>query len=310
MDVKQFSALLAVADHGSFTAAARAMHTVQSNVSAHVARLERELEATLVDRATGHLTEEGVAVVDRARRVMAELDAIESDVASLHDEVSGAARLGVIGTTARWLVPHLLEGIHARHPRINLVVVDATTTLLVPQLAASKLDLAVINLPVDEPEVVVEPLFVEDAVLIAPRTHPLARRSRVRLADLAKHPLLLSAPGTAFRDELDHAAHDAGVTLRAQAEIDGMRLLASLAFQGFGAAVLPASAAPGWVGGDWVRIRVVDAPGRVVGLASRRRGLLSAPARALRDVLLEVVRQHGDDHPAIHVARRSTKGQE
>ena len=59
MDLRQLNALLAVADTGSFSAAARSLHTVQSNVSTHVARLERELDAILVDRATGSLTEEG-----------------------------------------------------------------------------------------------------------------------------------------------------------------------------------------------------------------------------------------------------------
>jgi LysR family hydrogen peroxide-inducible transcriptional activator len=302
MDVRQLSALLAVADHGSFTAAAKALHTAQSNVSTHVARLERELDATLVDRSSGRLTDEGEVVAERARRILAEVDAIGSDVASLHDEVAGNARLGVIGTTARWLVPTLVEELHRRHPRVRLVVVDATTTSLVPQLAASALDLAVVNLPIDEPEVAVERLFDEDAVLVAPRTHPLASRRRVSLRDLARHELLLSAPGTAFRDELDQAARHLGVKLQAHAEIDGMRLLASLAFQGFGAAVLPASAAPGWIGGDWVRIPVTDAPGRVVGLARRRRGLPSAPARALRQVLIDVVRTEGKVQPGIHPA--------
>src|SRR5262245_48078437 len=165
MDVRQLSALLAVADHGSFTAAAKALHTAQSNVSTHVARLERELDATLVDRSSGRLTDEGEVVAERARRILAEVDAIGSDVASLHDEIAGNARLGVIGTTARWLVPPLVEELHRRHPRVRLVVVDATTTSLVPQLAASALDLAVVNLPVDEPEVAVERLFDEDAVL-------------------------------------------------------------------------------------------------------------------------------------------------
>ena len=76
MDLRQLAALTAVADHHSFSAAARALHTVQSNVSTHVARLERELGATLVDRATGQLTEAGELVVVRARRVQAELEAL------------------------------------------------------------------------------------------------------------------------------------------------------------------------------------------------------------------------------------------
>jgi DNA-binding transcriptional LysR family regulator len=302
MDLKQLQALTAIADHGSFSAAARALHTVQSNISTHVARLERELGVTLVDRSTGSLTDEGIAVVNRARRIHGELEALAADVASLGDTVSGNARLGVIGTTARWLVPPLVDRMRTHHPDVRLVVVDATTTSLVPQLAAGALDLAVVNLPVDEPEVTLDPLFDEDAVLVAPLGHPLADRREVSLSELGDHELLLSAPGTAFRDELDAAARAAGTVLSAQAEIDGMRLLASLAFQGFGAAVLPASAAPGWVGGQWVRVPVTGAPGRVVGLARRRRGLPSAPARALHDVLVDVVTSEGARQPNIHPA--------
>ena len=65
MELKHLQALLGIADTGSFSAAAASIGTVQSNVSAHVARLERELDVQLVDRASGRLTEEG-EVVDRA----------------------------------------------------------------------------------------------------------------------------------------------------------------------------------------------------------------------------------------------------
>ena len=74
MDVRQLSALVAIADHGTFSAAARALFTVQSNISAHVARLEKELGVTLVDRSQGGLTEEGARVVERARRILNEID--------------------------------------------------------------------------------------------------------------------------------------------------------------------------------------------------------------------------------------------
>jgi DNA-binding transcriptional LysR family regulator len=138
MDLRQLSALLAVADHGTFSAAARALHTVQSNVSTHVARLERELGVTLVDRANSTITEEGRVVVDRARRIRAELEALSSDVASMHDEITGSARVGVIGTTARWLVPILFDRLSKEHPNVRLVVVDATTSMLLPSSAGAR----------------------------------------------------------------------------------------------------------------------------------------------------------------------------
>jgi DNA-binding transcriptional LysR family regulator len=300
MDLRQLGALVAVAEHSTFSAAARALHTVQSNISTHVARLERELGVTLVDRTSGQLTEEGVAVVSRARRIQAELEALVADVAAVHSEVAGTARIGVIGTTARWLVPPLLGAMAERYPRVEVVVVDATTTSLLPQLDTGGLDLAVIALPVHDNDIEAEPLFDEDLIVVAPSGHPLAKGKPVTLAQIAEHDLVLEPPGTAFRDDLDRQARAAGLELRTKAEVDGMRLVASLAFEGFGVAVLPASAAPKWVDGPFVVLPVEGVEGRNVGLARRRRGLPSAPARCLREVLTQVVAETAPQQPGVH----------
>ena len=124
MDLRQLNALLAVAEHHSFSAAARALHTVQSNVSTHVARLEQEVGAILIERSRGELTTEGEIVAGRARRIIAELRAIEDDLVALRDDVAGSVRAGVIGTTARWLVPSVLDAVSTTHPRIELQVVE------------------------------------------------------------------------------------------------------------------------------------------------------------------------------------------
>lgn len=300
MDLKQFNALLAVADTGSFSAAARALHTVQSNISTHVAHLERELSATLVDRSTGLLTEEGQLVAARARRISSELNALTSDISSLNDEVAGVTRIGVIGTAARWLVPFLIDTMAKRHPKVRMVVVDATTSSLLLQLHSGLLDQAIIGIPMDDPDVIVESLFDEDRLLVAPGGHHLYGRKSLKLKDLDGEPLLLEPTGTAFRDHLDAQCAAEGVRLIARAEIDGMRLLASLAFQGFGAAILPASAAPGWIGGDWMRIPVEGLEGRSVGMATRKRGLLSTPAKAVREVVHDVITNEGPSQPGIH----------
>src|SRR3954470_19864173 len=121
MDLRQLAALVAIADTGTFSAAADSLHTVQSNVSTHIARLERELGVTLVDRAAGRLTEEGEAVVARSRRVFFELEALAADVVSLTTDVTGTARLGMIGTAGRWLVPRLLDELGRRHPGVHLI---------------------------------------------------------------------------------------------------------------------------------------------------------------------------------------------
>jgi LysR family hydrogen peroxide-inducible transcriptional activator len=294
MDLRQLNVLIAVADHGGFSAAADSLHTVQSNVSSHIARLEKELGVTLVDRQAGRLTEEGALVVARARRVGSELEGLVADLAALRDEIVGPVRVGIIGTTAHWLVPQLLGAVGTRHPGIRLVVVDATSTSLEPRLASGELDLAIINLPLPVRDLIEEPLFDEDLVLVVPLNHPLAQKSRIHVADLADVELLLPPPTTAFRGELDAAAANAGIRLRPLAELDGLRLIGSLAMEGKGPAIVPATGV--WGSGPWHRVAVDGLPRRRVGVAQRRRGMLAAPARALLDILREIA--NAPDHPS------------
>jgi DNA-binding transcriptional LysR family regulator len=302
VDLRQLQALVAIADTGSFSAAAAALHTVQSNVSSHVARLERELGVQLVDRHGGALTEEGQAVVERARRISAELDAIPADVAALRHEVVGSVRVGMIGTTARWLTPLLLEALGAAHPKVRLVVGEGTSSTLEPQLASGVLDVAVVNLPQASPDLEAHPLFDEDLILVVAPDHPLAERREVALADLDGVELLLPAAGSTYRQELDDAAAAAGVTLVARAELDGVRLMASLTARGLGPSILPATTAAEGLDG-FARVPVGGLPRRRVGAVVRRRGRPSAPARATLAVLDEVVAARLEAQYGIHAPR-------
>jgi DNA-binding transcriptional LysR family regulator len=232
--------------------------------------------------------------------VSAELEALVADIAALHDQVAGTVRLGVLGTTGRWLAPPLLAALAERHPAVHLVVIEGTTTSLASQLIDSRLDLALVNLPVPGADLQATPLFDEDLVLVVPADDPMARRRQVDLRDLEGLMLLLPLRGTAFRDEIEAAARAAGVTLSARTELDGVRLLASLAFEGNGPAILPATAVPRYLEDRWRPIAVTGLPRRRIGLASRRRGLPSAPVRVVRALIEEIVRAGAPAHPGVH----------
>lgn len=302
MDIRQLSALLAVAEHGSFSAAADALHTVQSNISAHVARLEKELGSLLVDRGQSRLTEEGEAVVRRARRILFEFDAVRADVAALRDEVVGDVRIGLIGTTARWIVPEVLEIMQERYPQAHLRISEGTTNVLEPLLSSGALDLAITLLPLGSPDIATQQLFEEDMLLVVDTGHRLAELDHISMRELASEPLLLPPAGSSARIELDNAASRAGTELLSKAEIDGVRLTASLVFDGHGPAILPATALPSYLKPEWKLISVDGLPRRRVGLAHPRRSYPSAPARALRDVLAEVVSVGAELHPGLHPA--------
>ncbi len=287
MDIRQLEVLLAVAEHGSFSGAARRLHTVQSNVSTHIARLEQELGATLVDRATGHLTPEGDAVATRARRVQGELDAISPDLAAMHDEITGTVRLGMIETVGRWLLPLLLRQQQQLYPSLQLHVVGATTTSLAPRVVDGSLHLAVVNLPTSDPELDSVPLFDEARVLAVSKKNPLAKRDSVTLEELADIDLMVAPQGASFRDEIDSILRDRGIVLTPRAEVDSMGLLTAVVGAGDSAALMPASALP--PKGSVTGITVVGLAPRSVGLVSNRRVPPSATSLAVVALVRTIV---------------------
>jgi len=289
MDLRQLNALVAIAEHGSFSAAADALATVQSNVSTHVKKLELELGSALVDRATGELTEAGVLAVERAHRVISELDALSSDVTALSQEIIGTVHLGLIGTAALWLVPQVLDLAPALHPHLHLVFREATTRALYVQLATGDIDLGVLALPASGSEVHAVPLFEEDLGLFLPRGHALATRALLTVADLASVPLLLPISGTSYRDDLDAAVAKAGVTLDCRAEVDSLRLMRSLMGERCGFAILPPSALPPNAKRTMVFVPVDGIGPRLIGVAQRRRALPGAPVRAVLDILTRIL---------------------
>jgi len=302
VELRQLEALVEIEERGSFSAAAAALGTVQSNVSTRIARLERELDAPLVDRASGRLTEEGASVAVRARRILVEVDAVGADVAALRSEVVGTVGIGVIGTVGRWLVPQLLDVVSVRHPHVSLRIVEGTSSTLEPPLTSGQLDLAVVTLPLHADTLSTTSLFDEDLVLVVPAGHPLTRvPAPIEFAALGELELLLPLPGTALRDELDEAAHAAGVTLRPRIELDGLRTLASLVFDGYGPALLPATAVPRHLRDRFASVDVSGLGRRHVGLAVRRHGLPAAPSRAVRALLEEIVAS-GSLPQGLHLA--------
>ena len=121
-----------------------------------------------------------------------------------------------------------------------------------------------------------------------------------KLTELAKYPLLLAAPGTPFRQEVDETFRSRGLRPQAKLEVDGLRLLASMAFQGFGVSIVPATAAPGWIGGPWTRIDVEGMSRRTVGLAVRRRGMPTVAAQATVNILRGIISGQATEVPGLH----------
>jgi DNA-binding transcriptional LysR family regulator len=307
MEIRQLEALIGIAEYGTFSNAAESLGTVQSNISNRIARLESDLGTELVNRTTGTLTESGVIVVERARRVLIELRAIASDVSELNAEIRGQVTLGMIGTAGRWLVPLLLEKVRERYRHINLRISEGTNSALEPRLINGQLDLAVLAWPVMSDELEEVDLFKEDLVVIAHRDHPLAKmEGPLPFSVLAQHDILLPMRGTPIRREIDDAARVVGVELHPLVELDGLRTIASMTFDGHGPSILPATMLSPHLRASFVAVHIENIAKRRVVLASRRFGFPAAPVRAIHALLEDVVANATNPPDGVYLPNRTT----
>ena len=291
MEIRQLEALVGIAEHGTFSSAAEALGTVQSNISNRIARLESELGSELIDRASGALTESGSVVVERARRILSEVSAIAADVSELTADIRGRVSLGMIGTAGRWIVPLLLKAQRETYPHISLRITEGTNSVIEPQLVSGVLDIAVLAWPVDAPELSSVDLYSEDLVLITEKTHPLATYPSVTFADIEPYEVLLPFPGTPIRREIDDASHAQGIELRPLIELDGLRTIASMTFDGHGPSILPSTMLSSHLRENFRAVPIEKIALRRVCLVRRRFGFPAAPVRAIHALLSTVVRE-------------------
>lgn len=289
MELRHLDVLVAIAETGSFTAAADRLHTVQSNVSEQLRQLERELDVPLLIRSRrgAQPTEFGEVALEHARRIRAEIDALLADVNMLRGLEGGQSSVGVVGTASRWLVPALLAELEERAPGVRLRVTEGASERLAEEVVSAELAMAVVTEPIRHPNLEVEHLRDERLVGVV-RKGARFRSEPVELAELAERPLILPPAENPLRQELEEFAALQGVALDVRIEVEGVRLINDLVAAGQGVSILPQTAAPLDV--PSVRdIEIAGLPARRLALIQARNAYLSLADRAVRDALVRLV---------------------
>src|SRR4051794_7875766 len=195
LDVRRMRVLREVATQGSFSAAAEALSYTQSAVSQQIAALEREAGTKLVERnARGiRLTDAGEALVRHTEAVLANLAEAEAELEALAGVRGGRVRLASFPSAGSAIVPQAIANFSARHPAVELRMIEAEPDESLPRLRAGELEIALTYNPgqlntegmtgFDVEDLLDDPFYV-----VLPKGHPLAERPKVRLKDLASEP--------------------------------------------------------------------------------------------------------------------------
>ncbi|MEU6316469.1 LysR family transcriptional regulator [Streptomyces sp. NPDC047009] len=278
MDLRQMEVVVAVAEEGGFSAAARRLHIVQSAVSSTVRALERELGASLFQRTTHRvsLTPAGHAFLPAARSTLRAAEEARAAVDIAQGELRGEITIGVMQGLYAGLALALAH-FHQENPGVVVRLRQAPAEDLPKALRTGTVDLAVAALDTVPRGLGTRLLSREEMVLVtAPRPSALPPEGPVTLPEAARLPLVDFSPGWAIRQEVDRAFRAASLERSVTFEVNDLLAASDLVRHSLGACIMPPS----------VAARFPDLP--------VRHFTAHAPAWTIR-----VVHPHGQPSPAV-----------
>lgn len=245
MKLHHLTALVAIAEEGSFTAAANALEISQSSLSHAIADLEGELGVSLLlrGRQGARLTEVGRRAVMHARQAISALESIRGEAASARGMLSGRVRIGSIPSVAVALLPKVVAHLSRQHPGIEVVLLAESSQgmdQLREWLRNGTIDIAVAELPLPETKTV--PLMDDEFCAIVAASSKLASRRHLAIRDLAAEPFIMSRY---VSERLLQPAYVAeNVAPNVKFDVQDLATLVSLVREGLGVSAVPRIAFP------------------------------------------------------------------
>jgi DNA-binding transcriptional LysR family regulator len=289
IDTLGLEAFIAIADHGGFGKAARAVHITQTALSRRLQNLEALLDVKLVERTTRSvaLTSVGRSFLPQARRLLADLTAALVELRETGQAQRGNVTIACVPTAGIQYLPRILQEYSARHPENRVVILDHASRGVAEAVLRREAEFGIQIAGPHHPELSSVPLLEDRFVLICRSDHPLAKRTRLPWKELASHPLILAGEVSGNRPLLDEALRPHAPPLHSFYEVQRSSTAVGLVAAGVGAAVVPSLAIQK---GAYPRIAVVALTHPVVSrtlvLISRKGGHLSPAAQALYDLIL------------------------
>lgn len=240
INLDRLRTLVTVADIGSFSAAAKALHLAPPTVTLHVAQLEARIGARLLYRAPAGVsaTPAGGVLIDKARLLLAEADDLMQSVQRQIASRRGRVRLGASTGALAHLLPRALEALASRHPEIDVHVAVVTSDEALARLAAGSLDIGIVALPQSVHRSLRVHAWRQDPILaFIPAAWNPPRH--VSPAWLAARPLIANDRGTRLSRQTAEWFAAAGERPQARIELNYNDAIRSLVAAGYGAALLP-----------------------------------------------------------------------
>jgi DNA-binding transcriptional LysR family regulator len=289
LELGDLRAFVAIAERGSFHAAATEIHLSQPALSRRIAKLEATLGVRLLERTTRKvdLTAVGRDFARKVRELLNGLDQSLLGISELAERMSGEVTIACVPSAVRYFLPQVLQEYHGKYPRILIRLVDEGASDVLSSVVRSEVDFGINYIGAQEPNIEFEPVVKESFVVACRKDHELAKRRKLTWAELGKYDYMTVAKASGNRFLLDLALADTPGRPRSFCEVRHVMTVVSLVEAGLGIAAVPELAMPPGDHPMLVSIPLVEpAVTRTVGLIRRRGRTLSPPAQQLYDMIL------------------------
>lgn len=233
-----YKIFVTAANAGSFSAGAKELYLTQSAVSQAVRKLEQQLGVPLFVRGRrgAVLTQEGRLLYDHAVQALQLLEAGEQKIQRLRELNEGQLRIGAADTiTQEYLLPYL-SAFRQLHPNVQLQVTNRTSRQLTELLSQGRLDIAIVNLPIDDKRLVVQPIFEVHDIFVAGHQFEELDGRFLSPQELMHYPLVMLEQAANSRRYVDGYFRSHGIEIAPEIELGAHELLPSFAAIGFGIA--------------------------------------------------------------------------
>tara|TARA_R110001632_G_scaffold42165_1_gene106467 strand:- start:182188 stop:183093 length:906 start_codon:yes stop_codon:yes gene_type:complete len=294
MTLTELKYIVMLADEKHFGRAADRCYVSQPTLSVAVKKLEEELGTAIFERSKSsvYITPLGEQIITQAKRVLDQASVIKELANSGKNQLKGPLKVGAIFTIAPYLFPFMIPSLNKMAPGMPLIIEEDLTENLRPKLRNGELDAIIVALPFRETDVVTQPIYEEEFVVLMPKNHPWTKLESIQTDQLSTDNLLLLGKGHCFSEQVLEAcplvtesAFGDGRTIVNGSSLETIRYMVA---SGLGVTVLPKSAVTN-INHDLLEVRpfTAPAPKRTVALAWRvsfpRPKAIEAVSQSIRD---------------------------
>ncbi len=300
MELQQLRYAVAVADTGNFTRAAERCLVSQPSLSQQIINLEAEVGHKLFHRLGRRAvpTEAGLAFLNRARGILL---GVENATREIRDDPTFGRQItvGAIPTVAPYLIPRVIARCAETSPNLTIALREDFRQPLAQGVLNGELDLALVSLPIKDPQLSVDPLFTEPLLLVVHGSHRLATKDVVVAADLADEVFILLGTSSSLTSQIHRFCGEHNLEPRIGYRCTQIKTVKALVALGVGISILPKVAKSSADEGLAYRELSGSAPVREIAVIRHLQRYQSRGAETFLRVLREVVQSYREGTPWV-----------